>query len=70
LIIISRLQAGFVLALLFCALFKGARVKRRQQCRRNADGGKAKNPRRWSGDIRNFSLPESVTLNPEKAANC
>jgi hypothetical protein len=31
---------------------------------------KAENPRRWSGGIRNFSLPESVTLNPEKAANC
>lgn len=31
---------------------------------------KAENPRRWSGDIRNFSLPESVTLNPEKAVNC
>lgn len=31
---------------------------------------KADNPRRWSGNIRNFSLPESVTLNPEKAANC
>jgi putative transposase len=31
---------------------------------------KAANPRRWSDDIRNFSLPESVTLNPEKVANC
>lgn len=30
---------------------------------------KAKNPQRWSGDIRDFSLSESVTLNPEKAAN-
>ncbi len=27
---------------------------------------KAANPGRWSGDIQNFSLPESVTLNPEK----
>lgn len=27
---------------------------------------KAANPGRWSGDIRNFGLPESVTLNPEK----
>jgi putative transposase len=31
---------------------------------------KAANPQRWSGQIRNLSLPESVTLNPEKAANC
>ena len=30
---------------------------------------RAKNPQRWSGDIRNLSLPETVTLNPEKAAN-
>ena len=34
------------------------------------EAAKAENPRRWSGDIRNFSLPESVTLNPEKAVNC
>lgn len=31
---------------------------------------KQRNPGRWSGDIRNFSLPESVDLNPVKAANC
>lgn len=34
------------------------------------EAAKAENPRRWSGDIRNLSLPESVTLNPEKAVNC
>lgn len=34
------------------------------------EAAKTENPRRWSGDIRNFSLPESVTLNPEKAVNC
>jgi transposase InsO family protein len=27
-------------------------------------------PERWSGDIRDFSLPETVTLNPERAMNC
>jgi len=27
---------------------------------------RALNPRRWSRDIRNWSLPESVWLNPEK----
>lgn len=42
-------------------------LARRQQV---IEAAKADNPRRWSGDIRNFSLPESVTLNPEKAANC
>jgi hypothetical protein len=31
---------------------------------------KAANPRRWSGKIQNLRLPDSVTLNPEKAANC
>ena len=31
---------------------------------------KAANPQRWSGNIRNLSLPDSVTLNPEKAVNC
>lgn len=31
---------------------------------------KAKKPRRWSNDILDFSLPESVTLNPERAASC
>lgn len=31
---------------------------------------KRRNPGRWSGEIRNFSLPESVKLNPVKAANC
>ena len=31
---------------------------------------KSEHPERWSGDIRNFSLPESVTLNPDKAVNC
>jgi putative transposase len=30
----------------------------------------ATNPQRWSGQIRNLSLPDSVALNPEKAANC
>jgi hypothetical protein len=34
------------------------------------EAAKAANPQRWSGKIRNLSLPESVTLNPEKAANC
>jgi putative transposase len=34
------------------------------------EAAKAANPRRWSGKIRNLSLPDSVTLNPEKAANC
>ncbi|MCH8498872.1 MAG: integrase core domain-containing protein, partial [Marinobacter sp.] len=40
------------------------------QRKRILEAAKAANPRRWSGDIRNFSLPESVTLNPEKAAHC
>lgn len=30
---------------------------------------KAANPQRWSGSIRKLSLPDSVTLNPEKAVN-
>ena len=34
------------------------------------EAAKAANPQRWSGKIRNLSLPDSVTLNPEKAANC
>lgn len=34
------------------------------------EAAKAKNPLRWSGRTRNLSLPESVTLNPDKAANC
>jgi transposase InsO family protein len=34
------------------------------------EAAKAANPNRWSGKIRNLSLPDSVTLNPEKAANC
>ena len=42
-------------------------LARRQQVLKAA---KADNPRRWSGDIRNLSLPESVTLNPETAVNC
>jgi len=33
------------------------------------EAAKAANPQRWSGKIRNLSLPGSVTLNPEKAAN-
>lgn len=39
------------------------------QRKRVLEAEKAKNPQRWSGDIRDFSLPESVTLNPEKAAS-
>lgn len=31
---------------------------------------KSEHPERWSGNIRNFSLPDAVTLNPEKAVNC
>jgi transposase InsO family protein len=31
---------------------------------------KSTNPERWSGAIRDLSLPETVTLNPEPAANC
>lgn len=31
---------------------------------------KSEHPERWSGNIRNLSLPDSVTLNPEKAVNC
>lgn len=34
------------------------------------EAAKAANPQRWSGSIRNLSLPDSVTLNPEKAVNC
>ncbi len=34
------------------------------------EAAKAKNPRRWSGETRNLSLPESVMLNPDKAVNC
>jgi len=37
--------------------------------KRVIEAAKAKNPLRWSGDIRNLSLPESVTLNPDRAAN-
>ncbi|MBS98025.1 MAG: hypothetical protein CMI01_05050 [Oceanospirillaceae bacterium] len=40
------------------------------QRKRIIEAAKAANPRRWSGDIRNFSLPETVTLNPERAVNC
>ena len=29
---------------------------------------KAANPERWSGEIRDWSLPEYVTLNPMKEA--
>lgn len=39
------------------------------QRKRVIEAAKTENPKRWSGDVRNFSLPESVTLNPEKAAN-
>ncbi|PSL14825.1 hypothetical protein CLV44_1061, partial [Marinobacterium halophilum] len=39
------------------------------QRRQVLEAEKAKNPPRWSGDIRNLSLPKTVTLNPEKAAN-
>lgn len=42
-------------------------LARRQQV---IEAAKAENPRRWYGDIRNFSLPESVTLNPERVASC
>jgi hypothetical protein len=31
---------------------------------------KAANSQRWSGKIQNRSLPDSVTLNSEKAASC
>ena len=31
---------------------------------------KAKHPERWVKDIRDFSLPEVVTLNPDRAVNC
>lgn len=34
------------------------------------EAAKAANPQRWSGSIRNLSLPDSVTLNLEKAVNC
>jgi putative transposase len=34
------------------------------------EAAKAANSRRWSGKIRNFSLSDSVALNPEKAAIC
>jgi hypothetical protein len=34
------------------------------------EAAKTANPQRWSGKTRNLSLPDSVTLNPEKAANC
>ncbi len=30
---------------------------------------RARNPRRWSGDSRNWSLPQSVCLNPGKSAD-
>lgn len=33
------------------------------------ESAKAANPQRWSKNIRDFSLPEAVTLNPEKTAN-
>ena len=42
-------------------------LERRKQV---IEAAKAKNPLRWSGDTRNLSLPESVTLNPDRAANC
>lgn len=31
---------------------------------------RARNPLRWSGNCRNWSLPKSVRLNPEKAEGC
>jgi putative transposase len=34
------------------------------------EAAKAENPQRWSGQTRNLSLPESVTLNPAKAVSC
>lgn len=34
------------------------------------EAAKAENPQRWTGDTRNLSLPESVTLNPVKAVSC
>jgi putative transposase len=30
------------------------------------EAAKSKNPQRWSGNTRNWSLPETVWLNPEK----
>jgi putative transposase len=33
------------------------------------EAARARNPRRWSGDSRDWSLPESVWLNPEKTAS-
>lgn len=30
------------------------------------EAARARNPQRWSRKIRNWSLPESVWLNPEK----
>jgi len=42
-------------------------LERRKQV---IEAAKAKNPLRWSGHTRNLSLPESVTLNPDRAANC
>lgn len=32
------------------------------------EAARARNPRRWSGDSRDWSLPQSVWLNPEKTA--
>ncbi len=33
------------------------------------EAARARNPRRWSGDSRDWSLPQSVWLNPKKTAS-
>lgn len=33
------------------------------------EAARARHPQRWNGHIRDWSLPESVWLNPEKAAS-
>lgn len=38
--------------------------------KRVLEEAKKANPQRWTGETRNLSLPETVTLNPEKAVNC
>ena len=39
------------------------------QRKRVFEAEKARNPQRWPDEIRDFCLPESVTLAPEKAAS-
>jgi hypothetical protein len=40
-----------------------------QRCIEVYEAARARSPQRWSGAIRDWSLPDSVWLNPERTAN-